>query len=252
MAIPFKTDNGFGARARLGLVVLQSDETLEPEFARLPVTLPGVSLHHTRIASGENVTRESLLEMHNRLPGAVNLFPVGTHFDAIGYGCTSGATVIGEHAVEQAIRSSRPGVIVTNPLTALKAACQVMNVQSLGLITPYERRVTDMMANKLRDFGVRIESVTSFEQTSEATVARITSDSLLQAIGHIASTSATCDAWFVSCTNLRMAQITSVAEQLVGKPVFSSNQVLAWHLLRLAKINDTLDNWGQLFEFPLS
>lgn len=248
MPIPFETDDGFGSRARLGLVVLQSDETIEPELACISSTLSGVALHHCRIPSAPQVTTESLQQMHARLPAAVSVFPDGGSFNAIGYGCTSGATVIGEQAVAKAIQSVFPGVKVTNPLTALKAACNRMGIERLGIITPYERQVTDALSEHLTASGLQITSVQSFEQSSEAIVARIKPASVLAALSTVksAGANAACDAWFVSCTNLRMAEITNAAETLLGVPVLSSNQVLAWHLLREAGIADALPNWGRL------
>lgn len=246
MAIPFETDDGFGTRARLGLVVLQSDETIEPELSCISSALSGVALHHCRIASASEVTTESLQQMHARLPAAVRLFPEDTHFNVIGYGCTSGATVIGEQAVTDAIQSVFPTVKVTNPLTALKAACKAMGIHRLGIITPYERQVTDALSDHLGNHGLQIPSVQSFEQTSEAVVARIKPASVLDALSALKSGTPDCDAWFVSCTNLRMAEITDQAEKKLGVPVLSSNQVLAWHLLRTAGINDSLPRWGRL------
>lgn len=248
MPLTFETDEGSGSRARLGLVVLQSDETIEPELSRLAAELPGIALHHCRIRSAPDVTTESLQQMHDRLPAAVSLFPADCTFDVIGYGCTSGATIIGEQAVSDAIESVFPGVTVTNPLTALKAACRAMGIERLGIITPYEKQVTDAISDHLVNSGLQVTSVQSFEQTSESVVARIRPASVLSALDKLKSAGANtaCDAWFVSCTNLRMADITDAAEQLLGVPVLSSNQVLAWHLLRQAAITDPLPRWGKL------
>ncbi|MDG1084956.1 MAG: Asp/Glu racemase, partial [Planktotalea sp.] len=57
-----------------------------------------------------------------------------------------------------------------------------------------------------------------------------------------------CDGVFISCTSLRAAGIVEQAERQLGKPVTSSNHALAWHLLRLAGIDDGLDGFGQLFQ----
>ena len=44
--LPFETDAGFGSRARIGLVVLENDQTVEAELATLwpegwPLSPPG-------------------------------------------------------------------------------------------------------------------------------------------------------------------------------------------------------------------
>jgi maleate isomerase len=38
------------------------------------------------------------------------------------------------------------------------------------------------------------------------------------------------------------------AETAIGAPVISSNQALAWHMLRLAGIDDKSPAFGKLFE----
>ena len=68
----------------LGLVVLQSEETLEDEFRHF-LRDRRVVLHHTRIPSGEAVTRETLGAMEQNLGTAIGLFPAGARFDLIGY-----------------------------------------------------------------------------------------------------------------------------------------------------------------------
>ncbi len=117
MAIPFQTDNGIGTRAALGLIVLEADETIEAEFKHY-INLEGVSLYHSRVPSGAEVTPETLARMEAEIPRAVSLLPSAVAFDVIGYACTSGATIIGEDNVARVIDDVRPGVIVSNPISA--------------------------------------------------------------------------------------------------------------------------------------
>ena len=58
---------------------------------------------------------------------------------------------------------------------------------------------------------------------------------------------APCDAVVVSCTNLRCLDVIGQAEAKIGVPVISSNQAMAWHMLRLAGIDDTSAEFGSLF-----
>jgi maleate isomerase len=50
---------------------------------------------------------------------------------------------------------------------------------------------------------------------------------------------------------LRVARIVEEAEALIGKPVTSSNHALAWHMLRLAGINDDILGFGHLYRSRL-
>ena len=86
-------DSGLGERARLGVVVLESDHTLEAEFRMLQ--FEGVVHYVSRIANEATITPGTLTAMEERLPMAAALLPAELELDAIGYGCTSAATLIG-------------------------------------------------------------------------------------------------------------------------------------------------------------
>ncbi len=249
MKLAFDSDQGFGRRAALGLIVLQADETIEPEFRSL-VDLEGVVLYHSRVPSGAEVTPESLAAMQAEIPAAVRLLPPTARFDVIGYACTSGATIIGEAAVAAAIRSVRPGVATSDPLTATKAACRALDVRRLGFVTPYVAEVSAAMRRNLEEAGLEIAAFGSFEESEEAVVARIAPASVLDAIVRVGA-AAECEAVFASCTNLRATGVIAEAETRLGKPVITSNQALAWHMLRLAGLADGQAVAGSLFRCSL-
>jgi maleate isomerase len=245
MKLDFETDAGIGTAATLGLIVLETDETLEPEFHRM-TDLPGVALYHSRIPMCPEITPETLMQMKSDLPASAGLLPSSLDFDVIGYGCTSASTVIGPEGVAEAIREARPGVQVTDPLSAVIAACQALGVQRLGFVTPYVPDVSSRMRGKLEEAGLEIAGFGSFEEMDDRVVARISEASTLAAIETVAA-QAPCDAVFVSCTNVRILNVLEEAEQRIGKPVLSSNLALAWHMLRLAGVQGRAIAAGQLF-----
>ena len=250
ISLACKTDSGLGERARLGLIVLQTDQTVEHEFRQL-LAVPGVAWYHSRIANAMEVTPQTLQQMAEDLPAAAAMLPAEFEFDAIAYGCTSGATVIGEQAVADAIQISHPNVPVTNPLTACKAAFKAMGMQRIAFLTPYSPEVTELMREQLQASGFDVVCTGSFEQIDDFVVGRIGPQSILEAMQKLVS-QVECDGVFVSCTSLRVAEILPQAEQLLGKPVTSSNHAMAWHLLRLANYQDSLPDRGQLFTHSLA
>ena len=224
-----------GARLRtLGLVVLQAEETIEDEF-RHYLRDRSVILHHTRIPSGEAVTHDTLTAMEADLGTAIGLFPVGANFDVIGYACTSASSVIGEDRVASLITSARPGVRPTNPATAAKAGLRALGIQRIAVLTPYNIAVTGDIVKMFEAGGFDISGVTTFDEEVEANVARITSQSILEA-AVVAGEGSDTEAVFISCTNLRCAGMIAAAEERLGKPVLSSNLSLLWHMLTLAEI----------------
>ena len=245
-SLKFETDDGLGQMARIGLIVLRSDQTIEHEFASL-LRSEGVALYHARIPSAMEVSPETLRDMERELPGTVELLPTQFGLDAIGYCCTSGTTMIGEARVDEIIRQVHPDAKTTNPLTACKAAFSKLGLMRIALVTPYVPEVTLEMRRNLESAGFSITTVASFNQSDEEVVARISPESILRAMMVIGERE-DCDGVFVSCTGLRALPVLANAEKHLGKPVVSSNQALAWHLMRLTGIDCSPSTGGRLFK----
>ena len=244
-----KTDSGLGGRANLGVIVLSSDQTLEYEFRSL-LDFKGVAFYHSRIPNEMEITKETLAKMEEELPEVASILPKSFNFSAIGYGCTSGATIIGEDQVEKAIQKVHPGTPCSNPLTACKAALRALGLKRIGLLTPYDPAITAEMRDNLSDNGFTIPITGSFFESDDFVVGRISSESILKSVLKIGACEE-CDGVFVSCTNLRVVSVIEEAESRLGKPVTSSNHALAWHLLRLSGIKDCPENLGSLFQKQL-
>ncbi len=241
----YETDAGIGVRANLGLIVLQADETVEPLMRKL-FSLDGVALYHTRIPSATEITAESLQDMKQEIATAASLLPVAVEFDTIGFACTSASSVIGESVVEKLVQQYQPDARVTNPATAVKAALRVLGARRVALVAPYVPEVVEEICETLEQDDFEMAAVGTFDQISDSIVARIDEQSIFKAIIQ-AGQAADCDAVFVSCTNLRAANIIQDAESALGIPVVSSNQALGWHMLRLAKVRDAIQGYGKLF-----
>ena len=243
--LEFETDAGLGRLARIGLIILQTDQTIEQEFRQL-VPDDGIALYHARIPNMMEVSPKNLRQMQNDLPETAKLLPPSFEFNAVGFACTSGATMIGEDLVDQMIRSIHPQTKTSNPITACKAALKALGLRRMALVTPYPPQVTLEMQANLRLAGFDIIAMRSFNQSDDFTVARISSASILKAILAVGAREEV-DGVFVSCTSLRALEIIPEAEVRIGKPVISSNQALAWHLLRLAEQTNQNPGFGRLF-----
>ncbi|MCV6584285.1 MAG: Asp/Glu racemase [Marinibacterium sp.] len=244
MKLDVQTDDGIGTRARLGLIVLEADETIESDLSRM-LRLDGVALFVSRIPMVAEIRPETLARMERDLPASAALFPAA-RLNGIGYGCTSAATVIGSDHVARAIQSTRPQTPVTDPLAALIAGARHLGACRLGFVTPYIPEVSAGLRTRLHEAGFDIAGFGSFEEMNDAVVARITPGAILAAIETVAA-QAPCDAIVVSCTNLRALDVIAEAEARTGVPVLTSNQALGWHLLRRAGLADTQAGLGRLW-----
>ena len=193
------------------------------------------------------MTPETLQQMHDDLPQAASLLPTARPLDVVGFGCTSGATVIGAENVATAIQSKHPGAKVTDPITAVMAACKHLGVSKIGLVTPYIATVSAAMRSLLEENQINVVEFASFEQVEDAVVARLTPRSIFDAICEVGKAE-NVDAVFASCTSLQSFDIIEDAEAAIGKPVISSNQALAWHMAELAGLSGGIDGPGQLFK----
>lgn len=232
-----------GAKATLGLVVLQADETLEQDFRRL---FPDrdVAIYASRVPSGEELNTDTIAAMEADLPRAAHLLPRAARFDAVGYGCTSGTTLIGAEAVARMLRQGVEAPVVTDPLTAVLAALRALGVHRLGLVTPYVEAVAGPVRDAFVAAGFEVGETLTFGEEVEARVARIAPASI-KAAARAAAPGA--DAVFLSCTNLRTLDIIDDLEAELGIPVLSSNQVLAWHMARATGAPCASDAPGRLF-----
>ncbi|MDY0885866.1 aspartate/glutamate racemase family protein [Dongia soli] len=243
--LPFTLDRGIAHRAKIGLIVLATDNTLEYEFRRI-FTLEGVALYQSRIPSPISINPTSLKEMETGISAATSVILPGIDLDVVAYACTSGTVVIGEENVFARIRDVRPRVACSTPITAAIAGLKVLRAKRIALLTPYIDSVNQMLRAHIEARGIAVPVVGSFNHENDNEVARISLGSLRAAVLELGRHPQV-DAVFVSCTSLRLAEIADDLERELGKPVTSSNHALAWHCLRLAGIADPLPQWGRLF-----
>ena len=156
--LKYKSDSGLGERAKIGIILLRSDQTLEYEFKEM-LDLNGVALYHSRIDNDMEISEITLAKMEKELPRAVNLLPPSFNFDVIGYCCTSGTTIIGEEKVSKVIKSIHSEALITNPLSAGKAALNSLGIKNIGFITPYEPRITLEMRNNFLENGFDVLTI---------------------------------------------------------------------------------------------
>jgi maleate isomerase len=248
--LPFQTDSGIASRARIGLIVLATDFTIEHEWRKIITPLAGVALYQSRILNDAQITPETLRAMEPRIASATDVILPGSELDVVAYGCTSASMAIGEEKVFDRIREVRPGAKGTTPITAAFAAFRAFGAQRVGVLTPYRADVNRIVASYIQARGFQVPVFGSFNEQDDSIVARITPASIRSGVRRLLKT-ARVDCVFVSCTSVRLAEAARDIESETGVPITSSNHAMAWHALRLAGVGDALPQWGSLFTRPL-
>ncbi|UGX86454.1 ectoine utilization protein EutA [Phyllobacterium meliloti] len=257
MGIPIKvtqtmTPLGFDDRPiakRVGLVILATDHTTEPDFQRM-VASDSIGLYTARIPYANPTTPENLRLMQPELTSGAGLILPDENLDAICYSCTSASVVIGDDEIEAAIRTAKPGVpVITPPLAAVRGL-HAFGARRISVLTPYTVETSTPMLAYFTAKGFDIARFTCFGLEDDREMARVTPASLVAAASEAMAPD--CDALFISCTALRAAIAAPQIEATIGKPVITSNLATAWATLRLCGEDQPRPELGKLMTRPMA
>ncbi|WP_299892896.1 arylmalonate decarboxylase [uncultured Ruegeria sp.] len=239
-------DNGRHDRAQIGFILMSTDLASEQDF--FDMAPPGVGIHITRLKTDDYTTRETLAQHIEHMADAASRLQPNMKPEVISYGCTSGSIVNGEQPVFDAIVRgapwAQPMCIVTGVVDALRA----VGARKLVVGTPYLDEINtaeaEFLVQKGFDIvdiqGLNLETGIEFGQVSPAYWKEFA----------IQIDQADADAVFLSCGGIRALEVAEEIEQIIGKPVITSNQAQFWSCLRRAGIPDKLSGFGQLFQHP--
>ncbi|MGQ9370284.1 ectoine utilization protein EutA [Azospirillum sp. A39] len=234
-------------RRRIGLVVLATDHTTEPDFARL-VAPRGIAVHTARVAYANPTTAENLRRLEPRLAEAAALLLPDEELDALCFSCTSASVVIGDAAVAAAIHAAKPGVPVVTPTAAARRALTALGARRIALLTPYTEETTAPVARHFANHGFALAAVTALGLSDDRAMARIAPRHIVEAAREAMPDDA--EALFVSCTALRAAAAVPAIEAALGRPVVTSNLATAWSCLRRCGDTAPQPHLGRLMALP--
>lgn len=242
--MPCELSEGPAPRASIGLIALASDMSSEPELNAFLPTDNGVALYTNRIPMSKVANVKTLKAMEAALTQTVELLMPDNKLDVIIYGCTSGAMAIGADKVAARIREARPGIAVTDPISAGLKGLRKFGCSRIAVLTPYVDEVNAVVEDYISAQGFDITTKGSFKQRGDPQMCRIPPQAIYDAGMQLGQNDV--DGLFISCTALRVSPIIGALEQALGKPVVSSNQALVWDALRLAGYDDPVEGFGRL------
>jgi len=248
--LPYTLNAGIGHAAKIGMLVLSSDYTIDYEFSQV-FSDDAIATYQTRIENSPEITPQTLAAMENKIPAALKTILPGEALDVVAYGCTSATTVLGEQTIFDRIAEVQPTALATTPITAAFAAFNALNAKRIAVLTPYRRDVNTVLRQYIIDAGFEVPVFGSFNQELDPLVARIDNNSLESAIDSLLE-KASVDLVFVSCTSIRFLDQVRAIEARIGLPVTTSNHAMAWHCLRLAGGQQQLPQFGSLYQQSLT
>jgi len=235
-------DAGRHGRAKIGFVLLATEQTIEDDmFTLCP---PGVGLHFTRAPIPDSITVESLRAQADDLAqAAANILPDGS-LDVICYACTSGSLVIGEDRVFAELCKGAPNAQPTSLITGVMAALRIIGARRIAVATPYLDEINRREADYMTAAGFEIVNIQGLNLEKDSDMIRLRPDFIADFAARVDCPDA--DALFISCGALRSIEVLEALEQKLGKRVISSNQAMMWDVLRRAGVRDRIAGYGSL------
>lgn len=228
--------------ARIGLILLNTDEVGEGAFQRL---MPDdVAVYTTRTAyshaGGGFTTPTSFTEIANTLPPS-------DRFDVLAFSCTSGTVALGIPTLLRELEQACPGVKYTSPGIAMIEAIRHIQAKRVALLTPYGFDFHQKFLPFLANAGIHVASDGVFDCKTDIEICELDVEEILVAAKSLVKQSAA-DVLFLSCTAMPVVPHLARFERELGIQVMSSTQALAWHTLKLASYKASIKGFGKLLD----
>ncbi|MGW3623994.1 maleate cis-trans isomerase family protein [Streptomyces sp. NPDC000880] len=231
----------YGRRLRLGILIPSGNTVAEPQInTMLPA---GVAAHYTRL----RLTGSSDAELEAMLAGldtAVQLL-ADARPDLLVFHCTAVTTASAGAGTEIAERMRRlTGIPSIATSHALESAFAALGTSKLVLLSPYVPAVHAREIEYLRATGLEVVAEDSLGINTNTEMAALPPEQLYDFA--VRNRDPAAEAYFLSCTALRSAEVIEDLEAELGRPVVTSNQAMVWHALRTGDIPDRVPGFGEL------
>jgi maleate isomerase len=235
-------DAGRHPRAKIGYVLLATEQTVQDDVMRLRPE--GVGMHFSRVPMPDSVTSATLADQVEQLaPAASRLLPDGS-LDVVCYACTSGSLVLGEQRVNHELNRGAPAAVATSLIAGVLKGLEAVGARRVAVATPYLDEINRREARYMEEAGFEVLDIQGLNLERDSDMVRVAPEYLVEFAASVDRPEA--DAVFVSCGALRTLDVVEELEQRLGKPVVASNQAMIWDTLRLAGIDDRIGGHGRL------
>ena len=235
-------DQGSHWRAKIGYVLLATEQTVQDDVMRLRP--PGVGIHFTRAYIPDRIANDTLADQLGLLSEAsATLLPDGS-LDVVCYACTSGSIVMGEERVHAELKRGNPKAKPTSLVAGVIKALRALGAKSIAVATPYLDEINRIEARYLEQAGFNVVNIEGLNVERDSDMVRISPDYLSEFAQSVDRNSADC--FFFSCGAMRSLGIVAELEAKMNKPVVVSNQAMIWDTWRMAGIPDRVTGYGRL------
>lgn len=204
---------------------------------------PGIRVLSTRLALTGSSDAD-LRRMTERLEEAAGLLS-DARVDLIAFNCTAVSTYAPEQDCEIAHRITETTKIpAVTTAEAIVAALRQFGCKRVVLITPYIEAVTARETDFLRHHGFDVIHSAGYGINLNWDMAHEPPETWKRFA--LANRHADADAYLLSCTAIRSAEVIDDLEACLRAPVITSNQSLAWYCLHSQGIEKPVKGFGGL------
>ncbi len=232
----------YGRRARIGVLLPSGNIAAEAELrAILPCD---VGMHVTRLPL-KGSSSEELLGMTEGVEHAAALL-ADAQPALIVFHCTAVSTWDRDMDARLSERiGATTGIRATTTAQGIVSALRALQAKKVVLITPYVEAINEREVRFLSHFGVDVLAVRALGLSHPQEMYAVEPARWLDLA--VTARHEDADAYFISCTAIRTLPVIARIESMLARPVITSNQVMAWHALRLCGMDDSLPGAGRLF-----
>ncbi len=252
--------DGWGSRARIGLLTPHNDIVPEGEFQAMAPG--GLSIHAGRVPLGWRSGPE---------PPPIGLdaaraFAEPPHVDevaellsaapvsVIAYAFTSSSYLLGpdgDAALTDRLEKRTHGVPIVLQCPSAVLALRTLGVRRLALIHPpwFPAELDRLGTDYFQRAGLEVVYAAAAAGLPPSQLSVQPAQVYEWVRTHVPETA---DAVFIGGGGLRAIGAIRALEEAIGRPVLTANQVVFWHALRLARVDEPIVNYGQIFGRGLS
>jgi maleate isomerase len=198
------------------------------------------------------VTNESLAAMFDsdQLEIAASRLE-GRDAQEILFACTSGSLINGvgwDRVLAERIERAS-GVPGTTTTTAVLTALRTLDATTIAIGTPYIAEVDERERAFFEQLGFTVATIEGLGCYTDPEIGALPPETIVALAERVNRPVA--DVVFLSCTSLNVAREIDRIEEVIGKPVVTSNQASAWLLMQRRAIEPRPGLFGKLMTMKI-
>jgi maleate isomerase len=237
----------YGWRARLGLLTasgiiapesefwLMAPEGVSCHFTKMPFTGGGTKDIIEELKTAEKFLEDAVTLIADAHPSAVALVGTGASF-AGGYGY--------DQKLIQKMKERIGNLPATTGSSSAIAALKKLGVKKISMAMPYVEDVARVGREFVEANGIKVLNAKWLGKRDSFEIAQIPRETIYSLAKEADEPES--EAVFISCVALFVVELIEILEHDLKKPVVTTNQAIMWNLLRMVKVNDKIEGFGQL------